>query len=120
MSTKLTQALEFANYRVTMNNQQAALKAKTEGLLCYSINGGSFTIDRGLITFCKVLLDSSTQSAVLLDVYDNPILLEIEPFYEEILSRYFEVTNDYYNEYEKIRKARKTHKVLDLNEEGSK
>jgi len=118
MSTKLSKALEFANYRVTMNNQQAALKAKTEGLLTYSINGGSFTIDRGLITFCKSLLDSNTTSAVLLDVYDNPILVEVESFYEEILSRYFEVTNDYYTEFEKIRKARKTHKILDLNEEG--
>jgi len=45
-------------------------------------------------------------------------LVEIATFYEEILSRYFEVTNDYYIEYDKIRKSRKTHKVLDLNEEG--
>lgn len=115
---KLSKALEFANYRLTMNNQQAQLRAKTEGLLCYSINGGSFNIDRELITFCKMLMDSGTESAVLMDVYNNPILVEIATFYEEILSRYFEVTNDYYIEYDKIRKSRKTHKVLDLNEEG--
>jgi len=118
MSAKLTKALEFANYRVTMNNQQAKLRAKTQGLLTYSINGGSFKIDRTLITFCKALLDDGTDVAVLLDVYDNPILVEIKDFYDEILSRYFEVTNDYYLEYEKIRKSRKTHKVLDLNSDG--
>ena len=42
-----------------------------------------------------------------------------EKFYEEIHSRYYEVTNEYYAEYEKLRKARKVHKVLDLNEDGN-
>ena len=49
---------------------------------------------------------------------NNPIKIDIKSFYSEILSRYFEVTNDYYAEYEKLRKSRKVHKVLDLNEEG--
>ena len=118
MSTRLTQALEFANYRVTLNNQQAALRAKTQSLLSYSINGGTFTIDRTLLNFCKLLLEENHTEAVLLDIYNNPIKVEVQSFYDEILSRYFEVTNDYYAEYEKLRKSRKVHKVLDLNEEG--
>ncbi len=118
MSTRLTKALEFANYRVTLNNQQSALRAKTQALLSYSINGGTFTIDRSLINFCKLLLDENQTQAVLLDIYQNPIMIDVKGFYEEILSRYFEVTNDYYAEYEKLRKSRKVHKVLDLNEEG--
>lgn len=118
MSTRLTKALEFANYRVTLNNQQAQLKAKTQSLLSYSINGGTFTIDIPLITFCKQLLDEDQSDVILLDIYNNPIKIEVKKFYEEILSRYYEVTNDYYAEYEKLRKARKVHKVLDLNEEG--
>lgn len=116
MSAKLTKALEFANYRVTLNNQQSALRAKTQSLLSYSINGGTFTIDRELITFCKLLLDSKKKQAVLLDIYDNPIQIEVKKFYEEILSRYFEVTNDYFVEYEKLRKARKVHKVVDITD----
>jgi hypothetical protein len=118
MSTRLNKALEFANYRTTLNNQQAQLKAKIQSLLSYSINGGTFTIDVPLITFCKQLLDEGQTSAILLDIYKNPIKIEIENFYEEIRSRYFEVTNEYYAEYEKLRKARKVHKVLDLNEKG--
>ena len=55
---------------------------------------------------------------MLLDIYENPIKVDIENFYDEISSRYFEVTNEYYAEYEKIRKARKVHKILDLNEKG--
>jgi hypothetical protein len=118
MSTRLTKALEFANYRTTLNNQQSQLKAKTQSLLSYSINGGTFTIDLTLITFCKHLIDDGQTDVVLLDIYNNPIKVNVETFYEEIYSRYFEVTNDYYVEYEKLRKARKVHKVLDLNEEG--
>jgi hypothetical protein len=118
MSTRLTQALEFANYRVTLNNQQAVLRAKTQSLLSYSINGGTFTIDRTLLNFCKLLLEEQQTEAVLLDIYNNPIKIEVKSFYDEVLSRYFEVTNDYYAEYEKLRKSRKVHKVLDLNEEG--
>ena len=118
MSAKLNKALEFANYRITLNNQLAALKAKTDSLLSYSINGGTFTIDRELITFCKALLDAKEKEAVLLDIYDNPIQVDLKDFYDEILSRYFEVTNDYFVEYEKIKKARKVHQVFDLNETG--
>ena len=119
MSTRLTKALEFSNYRVTLNNQQAQLKAKTESLLSYSINGGTFTIDIPLITFCKQLIDQGQENVVLLDIYNNPINILLESFYEEIKSRYYEATNDYYAEYEKLRKARKVHKILDLNDEGN-
>lgn len=119
MSTRLTDALEFANYRTTLNNQQAQLRAKTQSLLSYSINGGTFTIDIPLITFCKQLVDEDQDQVVLLDIHNNPILVEVTSFYNEIRSRYFEVTNDYYVEYEKLRKARKVHKVLDLNEKGN-
>ena len=119
MAAKLQTALEFSNYRQTLNNQKEVLKAKTESLLIYSINGGTFTIDRELITFVKVLIDDKHTDAVLLDIYNHPISVDLQNFYSEIMSRYFEVTNDYYVEYEKIRKARKVSSVLDLNNPGS-
>ena len=118
MSTRLSKALEFANYRITLNNQQAQLKAKVESLLSFSINGGTFTIDTTLITCWKFLIDEGDKDAILLDIYNNPINIDLESFYDEIKSRYYEVTNEYYAEYEKLRKARKVHKVLDLNEKG--
>tara|TARA_R110002153_G_scaffold248954_2_gene405199 strand:+ start:242 stop:601 length:360 start_codon:yes stop_codon:yes gene_type:complete len=118
MSIRLSKALEFANYRVTLNNQKAQLLAKTQSLLSYSINGGTFTIDINLITFCKQLINDDQKEVVLLDIYKNPIKVDVELFYEEINSRYYEVTNDYYAEYEKLRKSRKVHKILDLDEEG--
>src|SRR6056300_894262 len=100
MSTRLSKALEFANYRSTLNNQKAQPKAKTQSLLSYSINGVTFTIDRPLLTFSKQLQDEDQDSVVLLDIYENPIKVEIKTFYQEIYSRYFEVMNDFYVAYE--------------------
>ena len=115
MSSKLTKALEFANYRRTLNVQHNNLKAKVQTLLSYSINGGTFQIDQILISFVQTLLDQEHTEAVLLDIYNNPIKVELEEFLEEITSRYFEATNEYHAEYEKLKKSRKVHKLIDLD-----
>ena len=117
MSEKLTQALEFANYRKTLNNQRAILRARVESLLSYSIDGGTFTIDPGLISFVKTLKDSGLETTVLLDIYNNPVQVNVEDFLTEILSRYTEATNDYYAEYTKLSKARSVKKLLDIEDE---
>ena len=117
MSEKLTQALEFANYRSTLNNQRAILKARVESLLSYSIDGGTFTIDPGLISFVKTLSDSGLETTVLLDIYKNPIQVKVDDFLTEILSRYTEATNDYHAEYTKLTKTRSVKKLLDIEDE---
>ena len=71
MSSKLTKALEFANYRTTLNIQHNVLKAKVQTLLSYSINGGTSQIPR-TYSFIKLLLKKEYTNAVLLDVYNNP------------------------------------------------
>ena len=83
MSEKLSKALEFANYRATLNNQRAILKARVESLLSYSIDGGTFTIDPGLISFVKTLSDSGLETTVLLDIYKNPIQVNVNDFLSE-------------------------------------
>ncbi len=117
MSEKLSQALEFANYRSTLNNQRAILKARVESLLSYSIDGGTFTIDPGLISFVKLLKDEGLKTSVLLDIYNNPISVELEDFYTEIISRYTEATNDYHAEYSKLSQARSIKKLLDITDD---
>jgi len=115
MTSKLTKALEFSNYRQTLNIQHNNLKSKVQTLLTYSINGGSFNIDLPLITFVEMLIKKEYDSVVLLDVYNNPIeITDLKDFLEEILSRYFEATNEYYAEYSKLKQSRKVHKLIDL------
>jgi|TARA_B110000858_G_scaffold198385_1_gene264481 hypothetical protein len=116
MSSKLTKALEFANYRTTLNVQHNNLKAKVQTLLNYSVNGGTFEISQTLISFVGTLLTQNHTDAVLLDVYNNPIKIDdLNKFLEEITSRYFEATNEYHVEYTKLRKSRKVHKLIDLD-----
>jgi len=116
MSSKLSKALEFANYRTTLNVQHNALKAKVQTLLSYSTNGGTFEISHELISFVKMLIDKEYSNAVLLDVYQNPIMVDnLNDFLEEILSRYFEAVNEYHAEYTKLKKARKVHKLIDID-----
>ena len=111
----LDKALDFANYRTTLNNQHEVLKTKLESSLSVSINGGTFTINRELISFMSVYQD--LKSVVLLDIYNNPILIsEPDKFLKDIKNKYIEVTSNYYTEYEKLRKARTIHKIIDLDE----
>jgi|14BtaG_2_1085337.scaffolds.fasta_scaffold64219_2 hypothetical protein len=119
MSERLTKALEFANYRLTLNNQLVSLRSKLQTKLIYSINGGTFTITRELITFVDSLIrQKNTTDIVLIDNFQNPIMIEdLEDFLENITSKYFEVTNDYHTEYVKLRQARKVHKLLDIEQD---
>jgi hypothetical protein len=116
MSERLTKALEFANYRQTLNNQIASLKSKTQTRLILSTNGGTFTVSQELITFVNTLIEKEYAESVLIDNYQNPIQIEdLSVFLDELMSRYFEVTNDYHVEYVKLRKARKVHKLIDID-----
>jgi SHS2 domain-containing protein len=66
----------------------------------------------------KVLVDREMDSAVLLDVYNNPIQIEnLADFLEELISRYFEATNEYYADYSKLKRSRKVHKLIDIDDD---
>jgi len=49
--SRVEKALEFANYRATLNNQKQKLKDQCEANLNYAFNGGLFYIDQTLISF---------------------------------------------------------------------
>lgn len=115
MQEQLQKALEFANYKQTFSIQRKILKEKMQAKLTYGFNGGLFHIDRNLITFVNLLCEKGrTQGVVLLDENENPILVEdLEAFKEEIFSRYFEVTNEYLEQYQKLKKSRSVEKLLE-------
>lgn len=117
MDTRLKQALEFSNYRQTLNNQLQELKIRAKTSLTVSKNGGSFIIDRSFLNFIKLLVDEKQIEAVILDRNETPILItDLGDLYTKSLSLYSEVTNDYYAQYEKIRKQRSVKKIIDFEE----
>lgn len=114
MQEQFQKALDFANYQQTFSIQRKILKEKTEAKLTYGFNGGIFRIDQSLLTFVDMLCAKNrTTGIVLLDTNQNPILIEdLEKFKDDIFSRYFEVTNEYFESYQKIKKSRNVEKML--------
>ena len=112
---RLEKALDFSNTMKTFNLNKNNLKVKTQNLLSYSTAGGSFTVDQSLISFMNFVVSSGKTEISLLDKNDIPIHIDdTEKFLDEVSSLYFEVVNDYYNEYQKLRSSRKIEKVLEI------
>ena len=108
MDERLSKALEFANYSVTLSNQRRALKEKFLADIIYYHNGGCFAVTKELINFVKTLIDTGNEEGVVL-IDDNDVPVEIadmQNFLETILNKYFTASNEYYTEYQKIRKQR--------------
>ena len=61
------------------------------------------------------VVSSGKTEITLLDKNDIPVRIEdTEKFLDEVSSLYFEVVNDYYNEYQQLRSSRKIEKVLEI------
>jgi hypothetical protein len=114
MDDRLTKALEYSNYKVTVFQQKQNLKLRLENLLTYAHNGGMFKITQELISFVDALLRRDVEEVVLVDARENPVkIANLEEFYDTILGQYFEATNEYHLEFEKLRKARSVKQATD-------
>jgi hypothetical protein len=115
MQEQFKNALEFANYQQTFSIQRKTLKEKIEAKLTYGFNNGLFRIDQNLLTFVDLLCTKGrTAGVVILDVNENPVLIDdLEKFKDEIFSRYFETTNEYFEQYQTLKKSRSVEKLLD-------
>lgn len=116
MQEQLKKALEFSNYKQTLSIQRKLLKEKIEAKLTYGFNGGIFKINRDLLNFVQMLLNEGrTSGIVLLDANENPIMVEdLQKFKDEIFDRYFTVTNEYFEQYQTLKKSRSVEKLLEL------
>jgi hypothetical protein len=115
MHEQLKKALEFANYQQTFSIQRRMLKEKIEAKLTYGQNGGLFHIDRTLLTFIEILCSKGRNTGVvILDSNENPILIDdLDTFRDEIYSRYFETTYEYFESYQELKKSRSVEKLLE-------
>ena len=112
---RLEKALDFSNTMQTFNLAKNNLKVKTQNLLSYSTNGGTFRVSQELIGFMQFVVQSGKTETIILDKNDIPIqILDTEKFLENISSLYFEAVNEYYNDYQKLRSSRKIEKVLEI------
>lgn len=116
MQEQLKKALEFSNYKQTFSIQRKVLREKIDAKLTFGYGGGIFKIDRGLLNFVQMLCDQGrTEGIVLLDVNDNPVLVEnLLEFKDEVFDRYFTATNEFFEEYQSLKKSRSVEKLLEL------
>jgi len=113
MDDKLQRALDASNFRLNLLNLKENIALKVETLNVYAINGGIFKINRELIAFTKLIMDSEKTSVVLIDDNNNPIeITNIPKFYQEIVDKYFQATNFYHAEYTKLKKMRSSHDII--------
>ena len=116
MDDKLREALEFSNFRLTLNNQKQNLKQRMNTMLTIGYNGNMFTTKLELINFVKQLLDLGVAQYVFLDDNENPVLIsDLLDFHSKLLSSYSEAMNEYYVENEKLKKLRNTKKIVGLD-----
>lgn len=115
MDTRLEQALEYANFKVSVYQQKQTLKLRLDNLLTHAHNGGIFKITEQLISFVDVILRRSISELVLIDSRGNPVQIkDLISFQDVIVSLYFEATNEYHTEHEKLRKSRSVKQVTGL------
>lgn len=107
MDNRLDNALEFANHKVSMFQQKQNLKLRLDNLLTYAHNGGIFKITEHLVSFVDAIRRRDVNEVVLIDSRGNPVeVKDLQSFQDDIFSLYFEATNEYMVEYEKLRKSR--------------
>ena len=71
MSERLTKALEFANYRLTLNNLIALRPCKGTNQINHSINGGTFTTQRIDLHSDSLIRQDYTEEVVLIDNFQR-------------------------------------------------
>ncbi len=116
MDDILKKALDFANYRKTLESQKQILKDKLRSNLTIGYDGGIFYVDSNLINFVDFLLRKNrTENIPVLDLNQNPILIKnVQEFMDKILDVYFVSNTDYILEFEKIKTQRTTSGLVDL------
>lgn len=117
MDDKLKAALEFSNYRLTLNNQKQNLKQRMNTMLTIGYMSSLFTAKLELINFVKQLLDLGVERYIFLDDNENPVLVsDLKEFHARLFSAYTEALNEFYVESEKLKKQRDTKGLVGLNE----
>jgi len=116
MDDKLKEALEFSNYRLTLNNQKQNLIQRMNVQLTIGYSNAMFTVTLDLLNFVQQLIDKKIEQFVFIDSNQNPVLItRLEDFHSKLFSAYAEALNEFYNDYEKIKKQRSTKGLVGLN-----
>jgi hypothetical protein len=116
MDERIEKAFAVANYMATLSNQRRILKEEYSQKLIYHINGATFQISPELINFAKTVLDiGQTEDVAFVDINNFPVVInDVQKFFDDITSSYFEATNEYAAKYSEIKSKRKVADIVEL------
>lgn len=113
MNDRLSKALDFSNYMETLSDEKRQLNEKYQANLIYHFNDCQFTVTKELMTFVKLLVDKKVEFAILVDDNDVPTRVDnVKKFLNDLLDVYFQASNEYVNDYEKLKTARTIEKLV--------
>jgi hypothetical protein len=113
IDTRLEEAMKTQTYRLTLATQKENARMKLKNDLTFAVNGGSFIVSMELISFIAILLVAGKNETILLDMHQNPIQIDdLNEFSESIMNVYFESTNTFYHEFNKLQKLRTPKAIL--------
>jgi len=117
MDTRLQEALDFSNYRLTLSTQLDNLKIKLKNDLLFTYQNSIFSANINTIMYCALLLKETTvKEFPFEDTNGAPVLItDISDFARKMNSMYMAAMVTYNTEYEKIAKARNIKKIVDYN-----
>jgi hypothetical protein len=116
MDEKIEQALKVANYMATLSNQRRIIFEEFNQKVIYYVDGATFKIDTNLINFVKIALDlGHTHEVSFLDSNNFPVVInDVQEFFDNIVSVYFEALNEYTVAYQHIKSKRKIGDIVEL------
>ena len=116
MDERIEKAFAVANYISTLSNQRRIILEEYNQKLIYYINGATFKVSPELINFTKTVLDlGHTTDVAFVDSNSLPVIIsDVEKFFEDITSVYFETTNEYASKYKEIKNKRKISDIVEL------
>ena len=115
MDERLEKAFQTANFMATLSNLRRVAFEEFQQNLIFYYQGSSFTVDKELICFVKILIDQGITESIILD--DNNIPLKIQDlpnFLVEIQDTYSKATNEYLIRYGEIKSKRSVEGIIDL------
>jgi hypothetical protein len=116
MDERIEKAFETANFMATLSNQRRIIAEEFEQKLVYYKNGATFKINPGLINFIKTMLDiGQTDDVAFVDANNFPVVIkDVQDFFDDVTSIYFEAVNDYASKFAEIKSKRSVKDIIGL------
>ena len=115
MDKKLEEALDFSNFRFTLNTRKQNLKLRMRSMLTVGYKNTLFTASMELINFSKLVMDAGNEKFVFIDDNSNPVMIDdVKDFHARLLGAYSAAVNEFYIENEKLKKLRSTKQLAGI------